>query len=69
MKRTLLLAAFALAITPIVVNAKNCKEDTDHDNPACKQTIRAAEIAQFGMGGAALACLAGYFLLRRRRTN
>jgi hypothetical protein len=69
MKRTLLLAALALAVAPITVNAQNCAQDTDHDNPACPQKIEGTQIARYGIGGAALACLAGYLLLRRRQTT
>ena len=67
----MLLAALAVVSAPISVIAKDkdCKQSGDHqgDNSGCTVNMNDGDSVGLTAGTAALACLAGYFFLRRRK--
>jgi hypothetical protein len=69
LKKLLLSVALALVLTPYSVKAQDCQQSGDNqgDNSGCKAKINATEFAGIGLGGAALICVAGYLMLRRRK--
>jgi MYXO-CTERM domain-containing protein len=69
MRKLLLLTALAVVSAPILVVAKDCKQSGDNqgNNPGCRVRMDDGDSVRLTAGTAALACLAGYFFLRRRK--
>ena len=69
MRKLMLLAALAVVSAPISVIAEDCKQSGDHqgNNSGCTVNMNDGDSVGLTAGTAALACLAGYFFLRRRK--
>jgi LPXTG-motif cell wall-anchored protein len=79
LRKLLLLAALAVASAPVSVIAhghhrsgdENCQQSGEHEgnNSGCTVTMDDGDSFGLTAGTAALACLAGYFILRRRKSG
>jgi hypothetical protein len=70
LKKLFLLVVLALALAPYSVKAQNCQQSGNNqgNNSGCKPKISATESVGIGLGGAALVCVAGYLMLRHRKS-